>query len=93
MCSSDLIIDQKKEGILLEAGDLLIVDNRRAVHGRNQFQAYFDGYDRWLQRGYVTRNLQESEILFGKRERIISYDFFLLQTDGKLLHSAVDKWQ
>ncbi|PIQ42373.1 MAG: hypothetical protein COV52_05240 [Gammaproteobacteria bacterium CG11_big_fil_rev_8_21_14_0_20_46_22] len=69
-------VDFAKEGVLLEGGDLLIVDNRRAVHGRNQFKAYYDGYDRWLQRTYVTRNLLQAEILFNHRERVISYDFY-----------------
>ena len=39
--------------VVLEAGDLLIVDNRRAVHGRSPFRARFDGTDRWLQRTFV----------------------------------------
>ena len=69
------VVDKSKEGILLEPGDLLIVDNRRAVHGRNQFKAYYDDYDRWLQRTYVTRNLLQSEILFNRNERVIKYDF------------------
>ena len=43
--------------IVLDAGDLLIVDNRRAVHGRSQFQARFDGTDRWLQRTFVVDDL------------------------------------
>lgn len=34
----------------LAAGDLLLVDNRRVVHGRTRFAARFDGSDRWLMR-------------------------------------------
>jgi L-asparagine oxygenase len=41
------------ESVMLEAGDLLVVDNRKSVHGRNPFAARFDGFDRWLQRVYV----------------------------------------
>ncbi|HQZ38072.1 MAG TPA: TauD/TfdA family dioxygenase [Vicinamibacterales bacterium] len=41
----------------LEAGDLLVVDNRRCAHARSRFQARFDGADRWLQRVYVRRSL------------------------------------
>ena len=37
-------------------GDLLIVDNRRAVHGRSQFTPRYDGFDRWLQRMSVVRD-------------------------------------
>lgn len=42
--------------ILLEPGDMLIFDNKRVVHGRTAFKAYFDGSDRWLQRVYVSKN-------------------------------------
>jgi L-asparagine oxygenase len=43
--------------VVLDAGDLLVVDNRRAVHGRSEFQARFDGTDRWLQRTFVVDEL------------------------------------
>jgi L-asparagine oxygenase len=43
--------------IVLDAGDLLVVDNRRAVHGRSEFRARFDGTDRWLQRTFVVDDL------------------------------------
>ncbi|TDU04470.1 alpha-ketoglutarate-dependent taurine dioxygenase [Streptomyces sp. 846.5] len=38
----------------LRAGDLLILDNLRVVHGRNAFQPSYDGTDRWLQRMLIT---------------------------------------
>lgn len=44
-------------GIRLEAGDLLILDNRRCAHGRTPFVAIYDGTDRWMQRVYVRRSL------------------------------------
>lgn len=44
-------------GIRLEAGDLLVIDNRRAVHGRTTFKANYDGRDRWLKRAYLVPNL------------------------------------
>lgn len=43
--------------VRLEPGDLLVVDNRRAIHGRSAFPARYDGFDRWLQRMYVARDL------------------------------------
>ncbi|MEP7113992.1 MAG: TauD/TfdA family dioxygenase, partial [Ilumatobacteraceae bacterium] len=46
--------------IALEAGDLLIVDNAVAVHGRTPFTARFDGTDRWLQRTFVVSDLAPS---------------------------------
>ena len=46
--------------LVLEAGDLLVVDNRRCVHGRSPFRARFDGTDRWLQRTFVVPSLAPS---------------------------------
>jgi L-asparagine oxygenase len=43
--------------VTLEAGDLLVVDNAVAVHGRSSFPARFDGTDRWLQRAFVVPDL------------------------------------
>ncbi len=47
-------------GVVLNAGDLLIVDNTVAVHGRSQFRPRFDGLDRWLQRTFVVADLTAS---------------------------------
>jgi L-asparagine oxygenase len=47
-------------GIALEPGDLLVVDNAVAVHGRSPFTPRFDGYDRWLQRTFVVSDLRPS---------------------------------
>ena len=46
-------------GVVLEAGDLLIVDNHVAVHGRSPFAARYDGTDRWVQRTFVVDELIE----------------------------------
>jgi L-asparagine oxygenase len=48
-------------GIVLVRGDLLVVDNHRAVHGRTPFAARFDGTDRWLQRAFVVSDLSASD--------------------------------
>ena len=53
-------IDRKISEVSLEPGDLCIVDNFRAVHGRLPFKARFDGTDRWLKRLNVTRDLRKS---------------------------------
>ncbi|MGE0137022.1 MAG: TauD/TfdA family dioxygenase, partial [Ilumatobacteraceae bacterium] len=46
--------------VVLEAGDLLVVDNTVAVHGRSPFLPRFDGTDRWLQRTFVVSDLLPS---------------------------------
>lgn len=55
----DAVGDQQRS-VVLEAGDLLVVDNLRAVHGRSPFPARFDGTDRWLQRTFVVPDLAPS---------------------------------
>jgi len=65
-------IDADLQDVVLRDGDLIIIDNRRAVHGRRAFKARFDGTDRWLKRVNVTRDLRKS-ILSRKKatERLI----------------------
>ncbi len=46
--------------IALQAGELLIVDNNVAVHGRTPFKPRFDGTDRWVQRTFVVGDLAPS---------------------------------
>jgi len=46
--------------VILEPGDVCIMDNYRVVHGRRPFQARFDGTDRWLKRVLVARDLRKS---------------------------------
>lgn len=47
-------------GVVLAPGDVLLIDNYKAVHGRRPFRARFDGRDRWLRRINVTRDLRRS---------------------------------
>jgi L-asparagine oxygenase len=46
--------------VILEPGDLLVLDNDMVVHGRSPFAARFDGTDRWLQRAFVVEDLAAS---------------------------------
>jgi L-asparagine oxygenase len=45
------------ESVRLRPGDLLIIDNRKVLHGRTTFKARHDGHDRWLQRVYTVGDL------------------------------------
>lgn len=45
-----------RDGVALQAGDLLLLDNPRAMHGRSLFSPRFDGKDRFIARGFVVRD-------------------------------------
>jgi hypothetical protein len=53
-------VAQVYQGVKLDVGDLLCIDNRRTVHGRSSFTPRYDGFDRWLQRSFVVRDLGKS---------------------------------
>ncbi len=40
----------------LQPGDLLMLDNLRAMHGRSMYSPRFDGKDRFIARGFVVRD-------------------------------------
>jgi hypothetical protein len=52
------VVESAMQEITLRPGDILIVDNYRAVHGRKPFRANYDGRDRWLKRTSVSRDLR-----------------------------------
>jgi hypothetical protein len=66
-------IEEIQRGIVLEPGDLLVIDNHLAVHGRSPFAARFDGTDRWLQRTFVVDDLATSAA--ERRGRVIVTEF------------------
>ncbi|MHC0432446.1 TauD/TfdA family dioxygenase [Streptomyces sp. O3] len=59
---------QSLKGLVLQAGDLIIVDNRQAVHGRTGFTPQYDGADRWLRRSFAVTDLRplNGEFLEGR---------------------------
>ncbi|CAM6089149.1 unnamed protein product [Calypogeia fissa] len=48
------------EGVYLEGGDVLILNQKKASHGRSPYAPKFDGNDRWLQRIYVNSGFWEA---------------------------------
>jgi hypothetical protein len=52
-----MAISQCVKEVVLESGDLLVIDNNKTVHGRKPFQARYDGTDRWVQRLLVRKTL------------------------------------
>jgi hypothetical protein len=66
-------VKERATGVVLDAGDLLVVDNTVAVHGRTPFVPRYDGTDRWLQRTFVVADLAPS---LGERSgRVITTAF------------------
>lgn len=61
--------------VRLDAGEMLLLDNNRAVHGRTPFVPRYDGRDRWLLRAFVTRDLGRSESVRPNDERIVQPDY------------------
>lgn len=53
-------INRNIQDVTLTPGDLLFMDNHKAIHGRKPFKARFDGTDRWLKRTNITRDLRSS---------------------------------
>lgn len=47
-------------GHVLDRGDLIVIDNDKAVHGRTSFTARGDDGDRWLRRCFAVPDLRKS---------------------------------
>lgn len=50
--------------VFLQPGNLLLINNRKAVHGRSAFIPRYDGDDRWLHRTYVRSDLWEARNVY-----------------------------
>lgn len=61
--------------VALNACDLLVIDNRRSIHGRSPFKARYDGRDRWLQRSYVVRDANRYSAERERSRRVITTAF------------------
>jgi L-asparagine oxygenase len=59
----------------LETGDLLIIDNRRAAHGRSAFTPAYDGPDRWLKRAYLVESPPIAAADYDRRKRVVRTRF------------------
>lgn len=57
------VLEGRLFDLVLEAGQVIFIDNFKAVHGRRPFKARYDGSDRWLKRVNVTRDLRKSREL------------------------------
>ena len=58
--------------ICLQPGEMLVIDNRKALHGRTPFAPGFGPEARWLQRAYVRSNLWAGRTFVACRPNLIS---------------------
>jgi L-asparagine oxygenase len=56
----------------LEPGDIILIDNRRAVHGRSSYVPKYDGNDRFLIRCFSTLDYEKSEYARSGGSRMVS---------------------
>ena len=68
--ASGCVIDTR-----LDAGDMLLIDNHDAFHGRTSFRCHGDGTDRWLLRTFITRDLSRSRVHRPGDGRIVDTDY------------------
>jgi L-asparagine oxygenase len=59
----------------LRVGDVLILDNKRAAHGRSDFIARFDSTDRFVIRSFVVRDLDRSRHARAGDSRLVLASF------------------
>lgn len=64
-------VTRKQLDVVLEAGDFLIIDNLRAVHGRRKYNPAYGPRQRWMRRVNVAVDLSKSgkNIWIGNRRR------------------------
>jgi hypothetical protein len=71
-------VSRVSKTVFLGTNDLLIIDNKRVVHGRTPFSARYDGSDRWIKRALVSNHLPPGDMIeyrHNGRDRIIHTDF------------------
>jgi L-asparagine oxygenase len=56
----------------LQSGEIIIIDNRLAVHGRSPFYPNYDGKDRFIVRCFATLNYEKTKFARLNDERMVS---------------------
>jgi L-asparagine oxygenase len=59
----------------LSAGDILLIDNQHALHGRSSYKPRFDGSDRLLLRSFVMKELGKSAYARRPESRVILHKY------------------
>lgn len=65
------VYQKAKASYVLQPGDLLLLDNYRAMHGRSVFLPRFDGGDRWIARGFLVRDRRRFAHALGEDGRTV----------------------
>jgi L-asparagine oxygenase len=73
--------------VRLRPGDLLVVENNHAFHGRTPFRARWDGLDRWLLRTSIVGYLARSAAYRPGDTRVVDVDYSSLS--GRLRRAGL----
>ncbi|MER6349255.1 TauD/TfdA family dioxygenase [Streptomyces sp. NPDC001595] len=65
--------EEVAHAVRLQRGQALLINNRKGVHARSTFRAYYDGRDRWLQRTYIRRSLWNVRYRATPEDRRVHY--------------------
>lgn len=64
------LAEAARRHVSIDAGNLLLLDNRRVMHGRAEYNPRYNGRDRWLRRFYVSDGIRPQS-KFTAESRII----------------------
>ncbi len=65
----------RRSAIVLEPGQILLVDNVRAVHGRSPFKPAWDGRDRFIIRSFAVRDLVRTRYARPGNSRTVAAEY------------------
>ena len=66
------IFQRDRHSHVIRPGEIVIIDNRRTMHGRSNFQPQFDGGDRFLARSFIIRDLDRCREALLPGSRVIA---------------------
>jgi L-asparagine oxygenase len=81
------VLEEITVGVVLAPGDLILVDNRAAIHARTAFVPRYDGRDRWLRRMSTVSDIRESSGARPLSSRVCS-PFPLLHVPARALERS-----
>lgn len=64
-------LEKETFGACLVPGEAIIIDNTVACHARTDFEPFYDGEDRWLQRAFFSRRFEDMSMLLYPGTRMV----------------------